>query len=139
VEELGNESRIELVGVVSESRTEHVGEVNVNVILTWVGLLVVVVVDYHRTSSSRLYLLVLHQDVDDQEVEEVVGKNYADDELEEVNRLVEYFVVGSLLYVSMPLVFYHQTLSKIMSVKGGLTCNILPSSSTSPSPHIPSS
>jgi hypothetical protein len=79
VEELGNASPIGLVGEVNENLIEHVGEVNVNVILTWVGLLVVVVVDCHRTSFSRLYLLVLHQDVDDQEVQEVVGKNYADD------------------------------------------------------------
>jgi len=68
VEELGNASRIELVEAV-----------NVNVILTWVDLLEVVV-DYHRTSSSRFYLLGLHLDVDDQEVGVVVGRNYADDE-----------------------------------------------------------
>jgi hypothetical protein len=107
VEELGSESRIELVGVVNENLIEVVGEVNVNVILIWVDLLVVVVVDYHRTSSSRLYLLVLHQDVGGQEAEEVVGRNYADDVWVEGNRLDEKLAVGSLLYVSMPLVFCH--------------------------------
>jgi hypothetical protein len=90
----------------------------VNVTLIWVDLLEVVVVDYHRTSSSRLYLLGPHQDVDGQGVEVVVGMNYADDESVVGNRLVENFVVGSLLYVSMPLVFYHQTLSKTIVVKG---------------------
>jgi hypothetical protein len=89
VEELGSESRIELVGVVNENLIEVVGEVNVNVILIWVDLLVVVVVgDYHRTSSSRLYLLVLHLDVGGQEAEEAVGRNYADDVWVEGNRLV---------------------------------------------------
>jgi hypothetical protein len=48
----------------------------------------VVVGDYHRTSSSRLYLLVLHLDVGGQEAEEAVGRNYADDVWVEGNRLV---------------------------------------------------
>jgi hypothetical protein len=62
--------------------------VNVNVVLIWVDLLVVVVVDYHHTSSSRLYLKVLHLDVGGQEAEEVVERNYADDVWGEGNRLV---------------------------------------------------